>query len=141
VCLLLGACAPLRTASIEALIAQAQTHAEAGDFASAFAALDAAHRLAPQRADVYRLCGALHLRIYEWDRALAAYDRALVLDPGDPEAYYGRGLVYASAPDGSPQTRARAAADFRRYLALAPQGARADAAARYLTQLEAAAGQ
>ncbi len=139
-CICLAACAPLRTSAVEALIAQAQTQANAGDFTQAFAALDTAVILAPQRADLHRLRGELHLRIYEWDGALDDFERALALDPTDADAYFGRGLVYASAPDGSTETRALAAADFRRYLELAPAGARAEAAARYLIQLEAAAG-
>ena len=45
-----------------------------------------------------------------------------------------------SSAKGGRGPGAPGAADFRRYLALAPQGGRAEAAARYLTQLEAAAG-
>jgi len=102
--------------------------------------LDAAIADAPDDPALYVERGKLILLIYEWDRALADFDRAIELDPAYAEAYYQRGLLYASAPDGSNATRMLAIADFRRYLALTPDDAQAARAAEYLRQLEAALG-
>jgi regulator of sirC expression with transglutaminase-like and TPR domain len=73
---------------------------------------------------------------YEWDRALADYNRALEIDPNYANAYYYRGILYASVPEGI-NARQSALADFQRYLDLAPDGEHATDAARYITELQA----
>ncbi len=100
--------------------------------------LDAAIASAPDDPALYVERGRLQLLVYEWDRALADFDRALALDPNAAEAYYQRGLLYASAPDGSNDTRLRAIDDFRRFLDLAPEDARRTRATDHIRRLEAA---
>ncbi|MCA9906126.1 MAG: tetratricopeptide repeat protein [Anaerolineae bacterium] len=100
--------------------------------------LDAAIVGAPDDPALYIERGRLLLLVYEWDRALADFNRALELDPDDAEAYYQRGLLYASAPDGTNATRQQAIDDFRRFLDLAPEDARRARAAEHIRRLEAA---
>ncbi|MCL4249309.1 MAG: tetratricopeptide repeat protein [Anaerolineae bacterium] len=100
--------------------------------------LDAAIARAPDDPALHIERGRLLLLVYEWDRALADFDHALELDPDAAEAYYQRGLLYASAPDGSNATRQRAIDDFRRFLDLAPEDARRTRAAEHIRRLEAA---
>jgi regulator of sirC expression with transglutaminase-like and TPR domain len=88
-------------------------------------------------ADALTRCAYDQLAIYEWDSALASFNTALRLDPGSAEAYYGRALLYASILQTGGGTYDLALRDFRRYLELAPQGARAAAAAQAIRQLEA----
>lgn len=100
--------------------------------------LDAAIARTPDDPALYVERGRLLLQVYEWDRALVDFDHALELDPDAAEAYYQRGLLYASAPDGSNTTRQRALDDFRRFLDLAPQDARRTRATEHIRRLEAA---
>jgi tetratricopeptide (TPR) repeat protein len=74
--------------------------------------------------------------LYEWDRALADFNRALALDPTCADAYYYRGVLYASVPEGD-SARRLALADFRRSLDLAPDGLHAEDAARAIELLAA----
>jgi tetratricopeptide (TPR) repeat protein len=89
---------------------------------------------------LYVTRGMSYVLIYEWDNALADYTRAIALDPSGAEAYYLRGVLYMSAPDGSAETRQKALADFERYLALQPNGASHATARRAIAQLQAALG-
>ncbi|MBE0690489.1 MAG: tetratricopeptide repeat protein [Anaerolineae bacterium] len=100
--------------------------------------MDAAIEREPDDPGLYVERGKLILLIYEWDRALANFNQALELDPGFAEAYYQRGLLYASAPDGTDETRSLAIADFRRFLDLVPGDTRAQRAADYIQRLAAA---
>jgi tetratricopeptide (TPR) repeat protein len=102
----------------------------------AIAALDADIARAPLEPLWYVERGRLLTQIYEWDRALADYNRALELDAAYADAYYWRGLLYASAPSGD--ARPLALADFGRYLALMPGGEYAERAAAYARLLQAA---
>jgi tetratricopeptide (TPR) repeat protein len=69
--------------------------------------------------------------LYEWDRALADYNRALELDPDYADAYYYRGVLHYTLLE-----REQAIADFGRYLELAPDGLHAENAAQYITDLQ-----
>jgi tetratricopeptide (TPR) repeat protein len=121
---------------IETLTKRSQLYALAFRFDEAIADMDAAIELDPDNPELYVERGQRILLLYEWDRVLADYNHALELDPNYADAYYYRGLLYASAPEGL-DARAEAAADFRRYLELAPNGEHASDAARYLEQIEA----
>jgi tetratricopeptide (TPR) repeat protein len=104
---------------------------------AAHADIDAALVRDPNNPSLYVERGRAFTRIYEWDRALADFDRAVMLAPDRADAYYYRGLLYASAPGGR-EAQLRALEDFRRCLGLAPQGEHAAQAAEYIRQLEAA---
>lgn len=121
---------------VAALVARSQLYALAFRFEEAITDMDAAIELDPENPALYIERGQRILLLYEWDRVLADYNHALELDPNYADAYYYRGVLYASAPEGL-DARAEAAADFRRYLELAPSGIHAEDAARYLEQIEA----
>jgi regulator of sirC expression with transglutaminase-like and TPR domain len=76
------------------------------------------------------------LLLYEWDRALADYNRALEIDPDYADAYYYRGVLYASVPEGI-EARQSALDDFARYLELAPKSDHAEDATRYIEEIQA----
>lgn len=99
--------------------------------------IDAALARDPTNPSLYVERGRAFTRIYEWDRALADLDRAVMLAPARADVYYYRGLLYASAPGGR-DAQSRALEDFRRYLELAPAGEHAARAAEHVRQLEAA---
>ncbi|MCC6613731.1 MAG: tetratricopeptide repeat protein [Anaerolineae bacterium] len=127
-------------AGIALIVAPTPPSTPLGQAARTLDELDAAIADALDDATLYVERGKLHLLAYEWDRALADFDRAIELAPQLAEAYYQRGLLYASAPDGSDETRSLAIADFRRFLELAPDDAHAARADEYIRQLEAALG-
>lgn len=87
-------------------------------------------------AEPYVERGQRYVLVYEWDNALADYNRALELDPTYPDAYYFRGVLYASVPEGV-DARQAALDDFERYLEILPQGNHADDAARYGEEIQA----
>ena len=102
----------------------------------AIADMDAAIALDPDSPALFVERGQRIILIYEWDRALADYDRALELAPNYADAYYYRGILYASVPEGIDARRA-ALADFQRSLDLAPAGQHAVDAARYRVDIGA----
>jgi len=121
---------------VDALIAISRDRAAHHRYDEAIDAIDEALRLQPNDPLLYLERGQRIMLIYEWDRALADYDRAIALAPDLPEAYYYRALLYASVPEGLEARRA-AAADLERYLTLAPEGEFAQAAARRHAELMA----
>jgi tetratricopeptide (TPR) repeat protein len=66
--------------NIEALMLAATARAEAGDPASALAALEVARRVAPMRAEVQQKIGAIASSLGDFEGAIAAYRHALQLD-------------------------------------------------------------
>lgn len=82
--------------------------------------------------------GRAHLALYEWDRAIGAFNQAVSAAPGDAEGYCLRALAYASSPGGRP-AREAAIADYTRCLELAPTGPQSADARRALDILQAAA--
>lgn len=136
-------CSSYDAAAVERLIDEAEAYSAMGDNARGIALLKAAFDCGVQEAALFLARGRLHLRLYEWDQALADFDAALALNPNLAEAYYQRALLYASAPEGR-EARVQALADYERYLALAPDGEHAAAASRAIdvlrAQLEALGG-
>src|SRR5690606_17450737 len=111
---------------------RSQLYALASRFDEAVADMDAAIELDPDNPYLHLERGQRLLLLDEWDRALADYNHALELDPDYADAYYYRGILYASAPEGIGAPEA-AIADFQHYLELAPNGRYAEDAQSYLT--------
>jgi tetratricopeptide (TPR) repeat protein len=123
----------LRQPSVADLVEQSRALAQAGEVDASIAALDAALMQEPDNPGLYVERGQRILLLFEWDRARADFDRALQLDPTYAEAYFQRGVLFASVPDAS--TRPAAIADFEAYLRLAPVGDHAADATRFISQL------
>jgi tetratricopeptide (TPR) repeat protein len=87
-------------------------------------------------ASLYLLRGQMYLTLYEWDSALADYNKAIELDPDYADAYYERGVLYYSILQTGVELREDALADFQHYLELAPEGDKAEDATRYVEQIE-----
>lgn len=115
---------------------RSQLYALAFRYTEAIADMDAAIALRPYDPALYVERGQRIILTYDWDRALADYNHALELDPAYADAYYYRGILYASVPEGS-DARRLALDDFRHYLELAPSGAHAADAAPYAAKLQA----
>lgn len=126
----------LRDRIVARLIETSRLHAATFAHDQAIAAVNLALLLDPDNPQLYIERGQRILLLYEWDRALTNFNTAVDLNPNLADAYYYRGLLYASAPEGG-EARALALADFQHYLDLMPDGAHADAARHYVTQLEA----
>lgn len=123
----------LRQPSVDELVEQSRTLAQAGDVDAAIAALDGALMQEPNNPRLYVERGQRILLLFEWDRARADFDRALQIDPAYADAYFQRGVLFASVPNAD--ARPDAIADFEAYLRLSPEGDRADEAARFIAQL------
>lgn len=67
----------------------------AGDPQRALKTLNEALRVSQQSPDTYYLIGECLMDLKQPERAAAAYERSLSLEPGSPEALYGLGLAYA----------------------------------------------
>ena len=85
-----------------------------GDVASAATEINAALAADPS-AIAYNSLGNLHARQRQFDAAIAAYSRAIELDPRLPQAYGNLGMLQFSVADND-----AAIASFRRAVALAP---------------------
>lgn len=111
--------------------AAARTH-ERGLFHAGADAFGRAARAQPAFAQAYYQRGAVRGReLGQYEAAVADLSRAVELSPDWADPYLQRGLLYRF--NGSP---AAARADLARYLALAPEGAWRDEAARQLAALE-----
>ena len=131
-----GVLETLRDRVVSQLVEASRQYAAAFAHDEAIATIHLALLLDPDNPQLYIERGQRLLLLYEWDRALADFNSAITLDPDFADAYYYRGLLYASVPEGD-TARALALADFHAYLNRTPNGARADAARRYVVQLEA----
>lgn len=69
-----------------------------------------------RRADAYFNRGRAHYNKGDNERAIAAYDKAIALNPKDADAYVGRGLAYQKTGDLD-----RAVADYDLAIALNPK--------------------
>jgi len=117
-------------------IIRSRLNADIFRYDEAIADMDAAIALDPDNPLLYVERGQRILLLYEWDRALADFNRALELDPDYANAYYFRGILYASVPEAV-EARQLALDDFQRYLELAPNGQHAASAAENITSLQA----
>ncbi len=90
-------------------------------------------------AQFYKERGDHIFLIYEWDRVLADYDRAIELDPALADAYFARGVLYYTQGP-----RASALSDFERFAELASDSPRLPEAETYIDsitiELDALAG-
>ena len=104
--------------------------AEAGRYDEAEEAYLMAARADPGAANWHKLGSAL----LDWgrlDKAEIALSQAVVADPSAPDPYFSLGKLFARQGD-----RERARAELAIYLALAPDGPRADEARRLLEELD-----
>ena len=83
-------------------------------------ALRSAQAGAPRDAAYFIRFGNYKLDACDYAAAIANYDRAIALDPDDPEAYHSRGIAKTEQGD-----YAGAIADYDRAIALDPDGAAA----------------
>ncbi len=84
-------------------------------------------------AALYKQRGDHIFLIYEWDRVLADYNRAIELDPAYADAYFARGVLYYTQGP-----RPNAAEDFARFVELAhPADARVAEATEYIDSIAA----
>jgi tetratricopeptide (TPR) repeat protein len=77
----------------EGLLQQAYTTYEAGDYAQAQLLIDQADKLEPNQPDAWNLRGALYLKEAKYDKAEAAFGRAVALDPKLWAAQFNLGEV------------------------------------------------
>lgn len=119
----------------EALEVRAQLYALENRFDNAIIDLTRAIELAAN-AENYTLRGAMYLALFEWDSALMDFNTAIELNSAYPNAYYQRGLLYASILQTGAEFYDEALADFQHYLELAPEGEHAAEAAQYITDLQ-----
>lgn len=115
---------------------RSQLYALAFRYDEAIADMDAAIAIDPDNPALYVERGQRILLLYEWDRVLADYNHALELDSNYADAYYFRGILYASVPEGI-DARRDALADFQHYVELAPDGLHAAYAERYAVEIQA----
>ena len=123
---------------LKLLIDRAQLYALTFDYTSAIADLDTAIDHARSNnyekeeiASLYKLRGDIIMLIYEWNRALDDYNRAIELDPNYTEAYYRRGILLYTMVE-----REQAITDFETYLQLDPDGQFAETAHQYIDDIQ-----
>jgi len=123
---------------VHALSNAASIHALIFDFDTAIEQITMAVELAeannlPHKviAQLYKQRGDHIFLIYEWDRVLADYDRAIELNPTYADAYYARGVLYYTQ---GPRTAALE--DFEQFAALAPQDERIPEAQTYINSIK-----
>ena len=81
-------------------IAEAMAKVQAGDAAGAIAIMKDVTAREPENARAWRMLGYASLRAKDTASGIAAYKRALELEPGFPPALYNLGAGYALAGDG-----------------------------------------
>lgn len=129
----------LRQVIIHCIAQTAHVLNEFGDVRSAFGLIDAAQPLANTKTLQSRLeleRGNLYFAQYDWDAATSAYNRAIILDPSNADAYYWRGLLRYSALTDQ-VARQSALNDFLTYLDLAPDASRTSEVRRYIAIIHA----
>lgn len=108
------------TLQVQILEDRAQLFALMFDYTSAIQDMDTViERLKSDYslARAYKQRGDIIMLIYEWNRALGDYNKAIEFDPDYAEAYYRRGILYYTMVE-----RENAIADFETYLELEPDG-------------------
>ena len=79
----------------EPTVAAAAARLQAKDPGGAARILEAVTTREPANLRAWRMLGAAYQQGKELDKALAAYRRAVAIDPADAQAFYGIGTVYA----------------------------------------------
>ena len=77
----------------EYLVRKAQEQAMAGDHTAAVQSLKKAIGTYPAYTEAYALLGNCQECIDRLDDAVASYDKALLLDPGNAEAWFNKGML------------------------------------------------
>jgi tetratricopeptide (TPR) repeat protein len=77
----------------EYLVRQAREQAMAGDHTAAVLSLKKAIDVYPAYTEAYALLGNCQECIDKLDDAAAAYDKALLLDPGHADAWFNKGML------------------------------------------------
>jgi hypothetical protein len=83
----------------EPTVAAAAARLQAQDAAGAARILEAVTAREPVNARAWRLLGVAYQRGKELDKALAAYRKALEIEPGAPQLFYNLGTAYALKQD------------------------------------------
>src|SRR4051812_29221915 len=83
----------------EPTVAAAAARLQAQDPGGAARILEAVTAREPTNGRAWRMLGAAYQQNKELEKALAAYRRAVELDPADVQAFYGIGTVYALKQD------------------------------------------
>ncbi len=95
-----GAGAVVASASApEPTLAAALAQLQAGDAAGAAQALGVITRREPGNAQAWRTLGTAEQQLHHYDQAIAAYQRALQIEPDSPRVYYSMGTAYAAKHD------------------------------------------
>lgn len=119
--------------SVQQALIEAYVKAEVQEFryANAIEIIDHAISagLAPARNHTLR--GQTVMFLYEWDRALGDFDRAIAIDPAYAEAYYQRGILHYTMA-----ARESALADFEQVLLLQPASPYANTIKRYIESIQ-----
>jgi tetratricopeptide (TPR) repeat protein len=77
----------------EYFVRQAREQAMAGDHTAAVQSLEKAIDTYPAYTEAYALLGNCQECINRLDDAVAAYDKALQLDPGHADAWFNKGML------------------------------------------------
>ena len=85
----------------------------------------------PWLAEAHKQRGDIIMLIYEWNRALEDYNKAIELNPEYAEAYYQRGILHYTMVE-----REKAIADFEVYLEILPEGEFANSARDYIKSIQ-----
>jgi hypothetical protein len=85
----------------EPTVAAAAARLQAKDPRGAARILEAVTTREPENLRAWRMLGAAYQQDKELDKALAAYRRAVAIDPADAQAFYGLGTVYALKQDAN----------------------------------------
>lgn len=86
----------------------------------------------PEESSIrYKQRGDIVMLIYEWNRALEDYNKAIELDPAYAEAYYRRGILFYTMIE-----RENAIQDFEMYLEIEPDGEFSETAIQYIETIQ-----
>lgn len=104
----------------QAYRARAAVHVRTGDDASAQMDIEAALRLTPKEAGLWRDLGLLHMRAGAHAKAVEAFDAALLETPDDAKTHFARALAHAAT-----KAHEAALADYDTVIRLTPDDAEA----------------
>ncbi len=111
-------------------VRSAEASIRQNDFTAALDAVNHALASDPDNPSLLQLRGRVFMYRYEWDHALADYDRALQLAPTDPALLYDRAVLFYTRLELD-----RALAGFQQVIALAPAAPLSAQAAAYIAAI------